>query len=225
MSILELRNRYTFISAYKIVMGESNTRKALLLSAFALFAINLTAQNKGAKWKGWASPSIGYISGSYEVSGDLRAQGGLKKNGWNVGIGAGVDYYRFASFPIYAQATKMIGKRNGKPFITTSVGINIPSSNIPQYNFDDVIFLSSSIRAPDPVEKKYQPGIIAEIGGGYAFLNKKGRGLMLSLNYSQKRLTETGINYLYTVQMSGEATEEKTKYIMNRAALRIGYIF
>lgn len=48
---------------------------------------------------------------------------------------------------------------------------------------------------------------------------------MLSLNYSQKRLTETGVNYLYNVQLSGEPSDEKTEYIMNRAVLRISYIF
>ena len=49
----------------------------------------------------------------------------------------------------------------------------------------------SSFRAPDNTPLYYDMGIYAEAGAGYAFLNKKGSGLLLSLSYTQKRIKET----------------------------------
>jgi hypothetical protein len=175
------------------------------------------------KWKGWGAAELGYISGSYEVTGDLRVQGGLQKKGWNIGLGAAADYYRFTSFPIYVQGRKFIGNKNWKPFILTSMGINFPSSTKKEAN--QMIAMWSSFRAPENSTLYYDMGIYAEAGAGYAFLNKKGRGLLLSLSYTQKRIKETGTNYYYATQGMGGPSDEVNVYIMNRAALRIGYKF
>ena len=86
------------------------------------------------KWKAWGIPELGYISGTNGPSGDIRLQGGMQKNGWNIGLGTGVDYYRFTSFPIYAQGRKFIGKKKGKPFVLTSMGVNLPSVQTKQRN-------------------------------------------------------------------------------------------
>ncbi len=196
---------------------------SLLMIVIALFfSSELEAQQN--KWKGWINPELGYISGNYEPSADIRLQGGLQKNGWLLGLGMGVDYYRFTSFPLYVQGRKMIGKRKGKPFILASMGANIPSANINKQQNPQIDFLSS-FRAPDVVPNEYDMGIYAEAGAGYAFLNKKGRGLLLSLSYTQKRIKETGTNYYYMTQGMGGPSEEVNVYIMNRAAVRIGYLF
>ena len=194
-----------------------------MVSLSFFISFHLKAQQN--HWRGWGLPEIGYISGSYEPSADIRLQGGLQKNGWLVGLGTGVDYYRFTSFPIYVQGRKMIGKRKGKPFILTSMGVNIPSGkNQDQPNQLIPIDLVSSF-VPASTPNRYDLGIYAEAGAGYAFLNKKGRGLLLSLSYTQKRIKETSTNYYYTRQGMGGPTDEVNVYIMNRAAVRIGYLF
>ena len=103
--------------------------------------------------------------------------------------------------------------------------VNFPSSNNYKQQQPPVFDFLSSIRAPDTVPNEYDLGIYAEAGAGYAFLNKKGRGLMLSLSYTQKRIKETGTNYYYMTQGMGGPSEEVNVYIMNRAAVRIGYLF
>ena len=70
----------------------------------------------------------------------------------------------------------------------------------------------------------YDMGIYGELGAGYAFLNKKGRGLLLSLSYTQKRIKETTQDYNY-MQGTEQYTDDISVYIMHRAALRIGYKF
>ena len=189
---------------------------------FLLFmsSASIAQQNK---WKGWGAAELGYISGSYEVTGDLRLQGGMQKKGWNIGLGAAVDYYRFTSFPIYVQGRKFIGNKKGKPFILTSMGVNFPASTSKESN--PMIAMWNSFRAPENTPLNYDMGIYAEAGAGYAFLNKKGRGLLLSLSYSQKRIKETSTNYYYAMQGMGGPSDEVNVYIMNRAALRIGYKF
>ncbi len=200
------------------------TTNNIALTAFFLLVFSFQGSAQETKWKGWGIAELGWISGTYEVSGDIRLQGGIQKNGWNIGLGTGVDYYRFTSFPIYAQGRKFIGKGKNKPFILTSIGINIPSEarkDLGQPMFFDAM---NSFRAPSSLSYFYDMGIYTELGGGFAFLNKKGRGLLLSLSYTQKRIKESTTNYYY-LQGIGEPTEDVSEYIMNRAALRIGYKF
>jgi hypothetical protein len=187
-----------------------------------LITLNCIAQQN--KWKAWGVPELGYISGTYEVSGDIRLQGGVQKNGWNIGLGTGVDYYRFTSFPIYAQGRKFIGKKKGKPFVLTSMGINLPSEQTKQRNQPLFIDFIGLIAGPSPQPYYYDMGIYGELGAGYAFLNKKGRGLLLSLSYTQKRIKETTKDYNY-MQGAEQYTDDISVYIMHRAAVRIGYKF
>jgi len=105
------------------------------------------------------------------------------------------------------------------------LNINFPSvKNQDQPNQLIPIDLVSSF-VPASTPNRYDLGIYAEAGAGYAFLNKKGRGLLLSLSYTQKRIKEISTNYYYTRQGMGGPADEVNVYIMNRAALRIGYLF
>lgn len=194
----------------------------MILMGLLMFFNSQAQQNK---WKPWVIPELGYLSGTYEVTGDLRLQGGIQKNGWNFGLGTGVDYYHFTSFPIYAQARKMIGKKKGKPFLLTSLGISIPSVETSSKTDFRTMSLFSSFRPVSPEPYYYDMGFYGEIGAGYAFLNKKGRGLLLSLSFTQKRIEETHVNNNFAIQGMGAPNDEVNVYIMNRAAVRIGYKF
>jgi hypothetical protein len=119
----------------------------------------------------------------------------------------------------------MIGKRKGKPFILASMGVNIPSGNYKNQRGQLIPIDIISSFAPASSPYQYDLGIYGEAGAGYAFLNKKGRGIMLSLSYTQKRIRETSTNYYYMSQGMGGPTEEVNVYFMNRAAVRIGYLF
>jgi len=188
---------------------------------FTFLTFSTSAQQK---WKGWGIPEVGVLSGSYQVTGDLRLQGGVQKNGWMIGLGSGFDYYRFTSVPVYAQGRKLFGKRKSKPFIVTSLGVNFPTTT--STNEMTMENMLSSFRAPDGIPKRnYERGMYGEIGLGYAFLSKKGRGLLVSLSYTQKRIKESSLQYIYAGTIMEEPTPEINEYIMNRAALRIGYKF
>jgi hypothetical protein len=195
-----------------------------LMIIFSSLLISNESNAQQNKWKAWGVPELGYISGTYEISGDIRLQGGVQNNGWNIGLGTGVDYYRFTSFPIYVQGRKFIGKRKGKPFVLTSMGINLPSEQTKQRNQPLFIDFFRPIVPPALNPFYYDTGIYGELGAGYAFLNKKGRGLLLSLSYTQKRIKETTKDYNY-MQGAEVYTDDISVYIMHRAAFRIGYKF
>ena len=189
---------------------------------FTFLTFSTSAQQK---WKGWGIPEVGVLSGSYQVTGDLRLQGGVQKNGWMIGLGSGFDYYRFTSVPVYAQGRKMFGKRKSKPFIMTSLGVNFPTTTSSNEIPTSDIMWSIRSQFPSGPTRTYNMGIYGEIGLGYALLSKKGRGLMFSLSYTQKRIKESSLQYIYAGTVMDEPTPEINEYIMNRAAVRIGYKF
>jgi hypothetical protein len=74
--------------------------------------------------KPWLMPEIGVQIGATEPSGDLRLQGGIKRQNWYYGLGAAVDFYRFRSYPVYLQVQRVFSFRGTAPFLTASAGYN-----------------------------------------------------------------------------------------------------
>lgn len=182
------------------------------------------AQQSGQKW--WVIPEVGLQAGSYEPSGDLRMNGGVHYKGWLIGAGGGLDYYRFKSVPLYLQARKFIGNKRLRPFIIASAGINTPVETTVSKSNNS--FWNTSIwnnTAVPPTIYTYSSGAYGELGLGYALINKKNRGLMLSLCYTQKNISES-----FPVQISDGTiggivnTTENKNYYMKRWCFRIAYI-
>jgi hypothetical protein len=153
------------------------------ITFFTLLTFSTSAQQK---WKGWGLPEVGYLSGSYQVTGDLRLQGGMQKNGWMIGLGSGFDYYRFTSVPVYAQGRKMIGKRKSKPFIMTSLGVNFPTKT--SSNEMTWANMLSSFRSTDAMPtRNYDMGIYGEDRTGLCISKQKRQGSLSFLKlYSEE---------------------------------------
>lgn len=185
-----------------------------VLSLFFLALVQLS--NAQSKWKPWGVTEAGFIVGSYGPSGDLRLQGGLKKNNWMFGAGAAYDGYRFETLPVYAQARKMFGNKKVRPFVMASAGVDF---EIEEDNpASDLVF----IWAPPVVH--YLPGYYADLGAGVAFRTHKRFGYNVSFSYSRKTLTETSTYQMWNGSKFEQNTTE-TKYLMNRYAFRIAMQF
>jgi hypothetical protein len=71
--------------------------------------------------------SLGLSSGSSGSFGQVQTVNGIAKGPWSVGLGAGVDYYRFRSVPLFLSVTRdlAIGKRDWF-FLYLDGGTNLP---------------------------------------------------------------------------------------------------
>jgi hypothetical protein len=192
-------------------------RILLLIICLNLLPFYIFAQQK---WKPGFVAEAGLLAGSYEPSADLRAQFTMANKGWQAGAGTGFDYYRFRSVPVYAQGRRYFGSHKAKPFAMLSAGVNIPSLT----SFEKEQSFNGGIRWNGNAGS-YTSGFYGEAGGGYAFLNKKGRGLALSLSYVFKSLTESYSSSYWLGFAESVPTVEKNTYYMSRMAFRLGYKF
>jgi hypothetical protein len=189
--------------------------KKIIFFALIILPCMLHAQKS---WKPWGVSEAGLLFGTYELSGDLRLQGGVRKGSWLLGAGAGTDGYRLRSIPVYAQVRKMMGNKNMKPFVMGSFGVNF--DNVKDYNWDMITFDARGSIMPPPTYQ-YSPGSYAELGAGLAFRTHKKFGWNLSFGYTRKTLQEEVSQNIYTGSGWGP-TVNKNRYMMNRYALRIG---
>lgn len=190
-----------------------NTYIILLL----LLVPALSRAQRAGKW--WGVAEAGIIAGSYGPSGDLRLQGGMKTNGWLMGLGAAYDGYKFESLPVYAQVRKMFGERRKKPFLMGSFGVNL--DQVKSFTDPDIVFFDVRNGIMQPPSYQYDPGIYAELGAGIAFRTHRKFGWNLSFSYTRKTMKETVDQMIY----NGSGYEPGTsinKYLMNRYAFRIG---
>jgi hypothetical protein len=193
----------------------------LLIWCMNLVPLYMWAQKKPS-WKPIGIAEVGLIGGSYELSGDWRLKAGVQK-GPLLGLGSGVDYYRFTSVPVFAHGQYNFGQRKWKPFAAAAAGVNIDA--VEDYQKHQYwapwgitnIFRSSSTPA------NYESGYMAEFGGGYAFYGKKGHGLQVSLHYSFKSIREWYPATAWAGNSESTAYNEESTYLMHRTVLRLAY--
>lgn len=189
--------------------------KNIIFIAMLFLPCMLFAQQN---WKPWGVGEAGLLFGTYELSGDLRLQGGMRKGGWLLGAGAGTDGYRLNSIPVYAQVRKMMGNKNMKPFVMGSFGANI--DHVKDQNSGMMTFDIRGNIMPQPTYR-YSPGTYAELGAGLAFRTNKKFGWNLSFGYTRKTLQEEVSHLIYTGS-DWEPAVNNNKYMMNRYVFRVG---
>jgi hypothetical protein len=157
-------------------------RKAIgLVAALALWAGGCLGQNpiqlRSTETSGLSSGS----AGSYF---QLQSVNGVSKGPWFAGLGAGLDYYRFRSVPLFLSVTRdlAVGKRNW--FVLYLDG----GTNLPWYKR----------RAGSLVTPEGAASSVFHSGeywsGGVGYLWKLGehskKAVLLSAGYTVKKLTE-----------------------------------
>lgn len=197
-------------------------RKLIVFLAIVLPALNLHLQ---AQHKALPKPvfhsveQVALVNGNNAVSGALQTVNGVGYGNWFTGMGAGIDFYRYRSVPLFLHLRRSFDVRKGnKLFAYADGGYNLP-------------WVRS--KEPEPTiwsrqrntAYNYKGGAYMDAGFGYAVHLKSGDAFLLSAGYSHKYFSEKRT----TVTITGENMEtvdvQKFTYSMNRLMIKLGWQF
>jgi hypothetical protein len=198
-------------------------QRLVLILGFALCELFCSAQ----AWKYRSDNYAGLSAGQWGNYGLLQTVHGVYNGPWFIGAGAGLDNYRFRSVPLFLSVTRDLpvpAIKRGGLFVNLDGG-----TNLPWYK-----------RTVEPyagfTESKCHAGAWWSAGVGYKWKLSPAAGsrkaLLLSVNYSEKRLkeTETGVQGLcYALNCSVIGNPNQQTYIyayLNRVFLfKLGFQF
>jgi hypothetical protein len=180
------------------------------------------SSSEGPSWKFRSDNYLGLSTGEWGNAGLVQSINGFYKGPWFLGLGAGLDGYRFLSAPLFLSLNRDLpafSKRSGL-FVGLDGGINLPLYKTTPDPYDGI------------TSSKFYPGPwwSANLGCKWKLSVKTGRALLLSAGYNVKKLRED--QTAPSVSMCGlpgacEVTLQNYVYqYLNRAILfRIGFEF
>lgn len=95
--------------------------KALL--SFFVFLFATKAFSQKIAYAGSFETTL--VNGSYETELAVSTAHGIRFGNWSTAVGAGIDYYRFRSVPLFIDVKRYVPLRKFQPFIQAGAGVNI----------------------------------------------------------------------------------------------------
>lgn len=162
---------------------------------------------------------VALVNGNHTVSGALQVVNGFSLGNWYAGIGAGIDFYRYRSIPLFLDVRRSFNiKKGNQLFIYTDGGYNVPwvTRNEP---------LFSIWSWPTTTDYTYNGGIYLGAGLGYALQVKGGHAFLLSTGFSHKYFTERRTTFFGRTTESERAEIQNLSYSLNRLMIKLGWQF
>ena len=149
---------------------------------------------------------VGLVMGEKEEAFQLQTVNGLRYKTWMVGIGTGIDGYRYRSIPLFFQLRKEFNLRTNAIFIYNDIGLNYP-------------WLKSDQKAWNAGD--YKEGVYYDGGLGYK-LRLRNQALVFSSGFSLKEFSEN--RSTFDCPFVGFCKENKDlyKYSLKRLSFKIG---
>jgi hypothetical protein len=193
-------------------------RKNCLLIVCLAFMGSLLAQAPKTKTSYYLITQGALLNGDHSASAQVQLAGGFEKNNWAFGLGAAIDYYKIRTVPVFADARFFFGKDKAI-FSYADLGYDMVWPLETQYR--NYWTLGGPYQRSD-----FRNGFYTDLGIGYA-LKRKNKGVIISLGYSMKTITEKYNEVVYspTPPYSGTNTERRAVYELNRISLKLGYSF
>lgn len=158
-------------------------KKYHLLTVSCAFCVAL-CYGQGT-WKFRSDAYAGMAIGQMGGYGLVETVNGFYNGPWFLGLGTGLDYYRFRTVPLFLSVTRDIlaAPKKGGLYLLANGGINLP-----WYGRDPL--------PVDVTSSKFYPGIWWNTGVGYRrkLSPRSDKALMISAAYGIKRLTERQTN-------------------------------
>lgn len=190
-------------------------KNLLIIFTSCFFWVSAAAQLKSPASKHYFIPEVGLLNGDNLVSAQVKLTGGIQKKAWMFGLGTGIDYYKIRTVPVFADVRYTFGKK-ANWFSYANLGADIVWALETQYAQHFVMGVFN--------KDKFNSGVYADLGVGYAFQGEKKQGLLISIGYSVKTL---GSSYQEAVYKEFppygiEYRDKKLDYTLNRLVLRLG---
>jgi hypothetical protein len=187
--------------------------RKLLMMTLLLSATALQAQNKSLTLAG--SVQGGLLEGEAGSALQFGFTGGIKTKTWTTGIGAGIDYYRVRSLPLYLNMEKRLFNRIQTPFAYVNGG----------YHFT---WRSSQNRMawewwPGNAETK--GGLYYAAGLGYQLPVLTKTALFFAAGYSFKQFTEERMGTVNCIMWPCPEISEKFTHRLRRLSVTTGLRF
>ncbi len=183
---------------------------------FLVFSCIQTSAQSIKKRTSYLKPQLGILNGNQDNSFQFQLLGGIVSKNWQVGMGAGLDYYKVRSVPLFADIRRYFGGDN-KVFAFVNAGCNIPWALDKQYK-------TSFIVGGGTEKSKFEMGWYTDLGVGYDIRLGANRNLSLSLGYSMKTVSE---RYNESIWVWGNTlpfiTERKLDYTFQRLSFKAGF--
>ena len=127
-------------------------------------------------------PQAALLNGDVAVSAQVSLTAGMEYGLWSFGLGAAIDYYKIRTVPVFADIRRKWNARS-PVFAYSGIGYDIAWPTETQYMWGPDNWGGNR-------EDHFTGGWYGELGIGYAFENGKKQGVVLSLGYSLKTVTE-----------------------------------
>ncbi|HTN09302.1 hypothetical protein [Agriterribacter sp.] len=197
-------------------------RKQIVFIGISFFVLgsHLQAQQKVLPKPVFHSlEQIALVNGNNAVSGALQTVNGLAYGNWFAGIGAGIDFYRYRSVPLFLDLRRYFDvKKGNKLFVYADGGYNLPWTKS-----KDPVF--SIWGWPSKTNYTYKGGAYMDAGFGYAVHVKGGNAFLLSTGYSHKYFSEQKTTTTVTAENMETVDIQKFTYSMNRLMIKLGWQF
>lgn len=184
------------------------------LSVMLLTTIAYSQEEIAKVKKNYFSSGIyaGILEGEAGSALQLQIINGINRGNWFGGIGTGLDYYRFRSVPVFLTMTRYLKPGFRGLYLQGDAGINFPW--VPAL-FD-----------PEGSNDIFRPGLYWNGALGYATcIGKKQNGLLLSLGYSYKKLSQNTEQPVWCINPPCPSMKEEFDLRFRRLSLRIGWQF
>ncbi len=159
--------------------------------------------------------SVGLLEGETGSAFQLQTINGAQWKSWFAGVGAGLDYYKFRSIPLFMDFRKEFGKNGNKIFLYSDFGLHFT-------------WLTDQQKSGGDMNGKFNNGFYTDLGFGYKIAMKKNNALQLSLGYSLKKSSElTSPVYFPYIDFTGSGSypSDKINYTLNRLSIKMGWEF
>lgn len=150
----------------------------------------------------------GWLKGKRGPYLQLQTINGLRFKTWFAGIGAGIDYYTYRGYPVFADVRKNIFNKLYTPFVYADAGIHFADVNNEKSEFNEVVFNN---------------GFYYDVGGGYNARIGKIGVLLISAGFSYKYVTRRE-SYKFCSVYCYENSYTYT-YHLNRFSVKMGWQF
>jgi len=151
---------------------------------------------------------IGLLEGQGDSDFLIQSINGFQYNGWFAGIGAGIDYYRFRSIPLFVDLRKNILNKNLTPFVYADAGVHFPWVKDNEGYYADASMSN---------------GLYYDAGIGMNFSIRKNQGISFSAGYSYKFAKETVSWPVYCIMPPCPQYKQTRSYDLNRLSMKLAW--